>query len=146
MSENGKLARAALRRGRTGSFATLDPEHGGPYVALANYACDGSGYPIFLFSRLARHTQGLLADARASLLVAEPATTGDALTGFRATFMGCAEQVAAEAVLQAYLAAHPYAAEYAGFGDFGFWRLMPETIHVVGGFGRIATLRASEVF
>ncbi len=40
MSKNGKLAKAALLRARMGSFATLDPENGGPYVALANYACD----------------------------------------------------------------------------------------------------------
>ncbi len=105
-----------------------------------------TGHPIFLFSRLARHTQGLLSDVRASLLVAEPPTTGDALTGFRATFMGLAEQIEAETVSKAYLAAHPYAAGYVEFGDFNFWRLVPQIVHVVGGFGRIETLKASDVF
>ena len=60
MSENGKLAKAALERGRHGSLAVIESEGGGPYVSLVNYACDEKGLPIFLFSGLARHTQCLL--------------------------------------------------------------------------------------
>ena len=35
---------------------------------------------------------------------------------------------------------------YAGFGDFGFWRLEPERAHAVAGFGRIETIPANEMF
>jgi len=146
MSENAKQARAALQTGRHGSLATVDFETHGPYVALANYACDVQGLPIFLFSKLARHTKSLLADPRASLLVADIPPMGDALTGFRATFMGLMEPAKAEEVSALYIARHPYAAGYATFADFSFWRLAPELVHVVGGFGRIETLNAKDVF
>ena len=145
MSETANLAKAALLAGRVGTFGAVDFENGGPYISLANYACDVSGYPVFLFSRLARHTKCLLADKRASLLVAEVPKEGDPLTGLRATFMGHAAEISGEGVAQAYLTKHPYAAGYVGFGDFGFWRLVPEKVHIVGGFGRIVTLKAAEV-
>ncbi len=146
MSETAKHAKSALLSGRFGTFGTVDFENGGPYLSLANYACNAQDLPVFLFSKLARHTKCLLTDKRASLLVAEVPIEGDPLTGLRATFMGRAEQIAGDDVAQAYIAKHPYAAGYAGFADFGFWRLMPETVHIVGGFGRIETLKAADVF
>ena len=145
MSETANLAKAALLAGRVGTFGAVDFENGGPYISLANYACDASGHPVFLFSRLARHTKCLVADKRASLLVAELPKEGDPLTGLRATFMGHAEEISREGVVQAYLTKHPYAEGYVSFGDFGFWRLVPETVHIVAGFGRIETLKAAEV-
>ena len=146
MSENAKLARAALKNGRYGSMAVIDAEGGAPYVSLVNYACDAIGFPIFLLSGLARHTQCLLKDQRASLLVAEVPKDGDALTGLRASFSGTMERVAAEDVKALYVAKHPYAAGYAEFSDFCFWKLTPDFVHLVGGFGRIETLKADAVF
>ena len=146
MSETAHLAKAALLAGRVGTFGAVDFESGGPYISLANYACDVTGHPVFLFSRLARHTKCLVADNRASLLVAEVPKEGDALMGLRATFMGHAEEISGDGLAEAYLAKHPYAAGYVSFGDFGFWRLVPEMVHIVGGFGRIETLKAADVF
>ena len=147
MSENAKLARAALENGSYGSLAVIDVESGGgPYVSLVNYACAADGLPIFLFSGLARHTRCLLGDRRASLLVAEIPKNGDALTGLRASFSGTMEQLDAGAAKAIYVAKHPYAAAYADFGDFSFWTLRPEFVHLVGGFGRIETLKADAVF
>lgn len=146
MNENAKLTRVALENGRYGSLAVIDSESGRPYVSLVNYACDAAGFPIFLLSGLARHTRCLLKDQRASLLVAEIPSDGDALTGLRASFSGTMERVAAEGVKILYVAKHPYAAGYAEFGDFGFWKLTPDFVHLVGGFGRIETLKAEAVF
>ncbi|MDE2326698.1 MAG: pyridoxamine 5-phosphate oxidase, partial [Rhodospirillales bacterium] len=39
-----------------------------------------------------------------------------------------------------YLAIHPYARGYAGFTDFGIYRLSPVGARFVGGFARAATL------
>ena len=146
MSDNAKLARAALARGRYGSLAVMEPDDGGPYVSLVNYACDEKGLPIFLFSGLARHTQCLLKDQHASLLIAEIASEGDALAGLRASISGIMGQVASSEVLSLYISKHPYAAGYAAFGDFSFWKLTPKLVHLVGGFGRIETLKAEAVF
>lgn len=139
MDETGQRAKSLLAAGRFGALAVTDFESGGPYVALANYACDAEGLPIFLFSSLARHMKGIARDKRASLLVAEIPAEGDALAGTRATFIGVLE--AADQVSgAAYVARHPYAAGYATFADFSFWRLRVNTVHIVGGFGRIETL------
>ena len=39
-----------------------------------------------------------------------------------------------------FLARHPEAALYVDFPDFGFWRLIVEGAHYIGGFGRIFDL------
>lgn len=145
-SFTGHEARGLLRRARTGTLATLNHEGGIPYASLANVATDAGGQPVILISTLAWHTRNLLADRRASLMVAELPAAGDALTGARVTVMGHFEQVDAPSLRRRYLARHPAAAMYADFGDFAFWRLKPERVHAVAGFGRIETIDADEVF
>jgi heme iron utilization protein len=145
-SFTGDEARRLLRRARTGTLATLNRDGGVPYASLVNVATDLAGEPVILVSTLAWHTRNLLQDTRASLLVAEPPETGDALTGPRVTVMGRFEKTEAPRVSRRYLARRPEAAVYAGFGDFAFWRLVPEVIHAVAGFGRIETLESPEVF
>ena len=145
-SFSGTEARLLLRRARTGTLATLNGDTGIPYASLANVATDVEGRPLILVSTLAWHTRNLAADPRASLLVAEPPETGDALTGPRITVMGRFVKTTVPAHRRRYLARPPEAAMYADFGDFAFWRLEPETIHAVAGFGRIETLAADEVF
>jgi putative heme iron utilization protein len=145
-SFSGDEARRLLRRARTGTLATLNRDGGIPYASLANVATDVEGRPLIMVSTLAWHTRNLLADPRASLLVAEAPATGDALTGARVTVMGRFMRTAEPAHRRRYLARHPEAAMYAGFGDFALWRMEPETVHAVAGFGRIETLGANEVF
>lgn len=135
------LARAVV----SGALATLrrsaraaDEGGGQPYVSKVGVALDATGQPIFLFSTLAAHTQDLLADPRCSLLVEAPATGRNPLQAARATLVGKAVRLNgadAELARSLYLARHPGAAQYAGFGDFAFWRLHVEKIHYVGGFG-----------
>lgn len=145
-SFTGNEARNLLRRARTASLATINSDDGTPYASLVNVATDVRGYPLILISSLAWHTRNLLADGRASLLVAEPPESGDALTGPRVTIMGRFVRVTTPAVKRRYLARHPAAAAYGGFGDFGFWRMAPERAHAVAGFGRIETMAADEMF
>lgn len=140
----GHEARKLLRRGRRAALGTLDRDTGIPYVSAVNVATDWQGAPILLLSRLARHSQNLAADPRASLLVSELAPEGDALTGPRVTYLGEAKQVADEAIAARYVRVHPYAAGYAKFADFAFWRLNPFNAHAVAGFGRIETLAMRE--
>lgn len=145
-SFSAQEARNLLRRGRTATLATLGREDGIPYASLANIATDVRGWPLILVSTLAWHTRNLLADARASIMVAEVPKTGDALTGARVTVMGRFHKVEDERLKRRYLARHPAAALYSGFGDFAFWRLEPEKAHAVAGFGRIETIDADEMF
>jgi putative heme iron utilization protein len=139
-------ARNLLRRARTATLATLNGDDGVPYASLVNVATDVKGAPLILVSTLAWHTRNLLADGRASLMVAEVPDQGDALTGARVTVMGRFEKVDDPSLRRRYLARHPAAELYSGFGDFAFWRMTPERAHAVAGFGRIETIPADEMF
>lgn len=145
-SFTGDEARRLLRRARTGTLASLNRDGGGPYASLVNVATDAAGAPLLLLSALAWHTKNLEADPRASVMVAELPEAGDALTGPRITVMGRFAKVEEAGLRRRYLARHPAAEMYAGFADFALWRMEPERIHAVAGFGRIETLEASEVF
>jgi putative heme iron utilization protein len=131
-------ARTLVHVGRTGSLSTLSRKHPGhPFGSLMPYATDERGEPVLLISTLAMHTQNLLADARASLLVTQPGWGGDPLAAGRATLMGRARRLEGEAVgpaRAAYLARHPHAEYWVDFGDFGFFGLALEDVYFVGGF------------
>ncbi|MGQ0484495.1 MAG: HugZ family pyridoxamine 5'-phosphate oxidase [Hyphomicrobiales bacterium] len=142
----GPEARLLLRRALTATIASLDRGGGGAYASLANVASDVDGAPIVLISKLAWHTQNLMADGRGSLMVAELPEVGDALTGQRVTVMGHWREAAEPRLRRRYLARHPGAELYVDFGDFSFWRLTPQVIHAVAGFGRIETLSGGQVF
>lgn len=143
---SGTEARRLLRRARTATLASLNRDDGTPYASLVNVATDVTGHPLLLISTLAWHTKNLLSDPRASIMVAEVPPSGDALTGPRVTVMGRFVKAEDEGARRRYLARHPQASFYAGFGDFALWRLEPERAHAVAGFGRIETMSADEVF
>jgi putative heme iron utilization protein len=130
-------ARTLVHLGRTGTLGTLSRRHPGhPFVSIMPYAPDERGGPLVLISTLAMHTQNLAADARASLLVAQPGD--DPLALARVTVMGAARRLEAgerPAARDAYLARHPNAVHWVDFDDFAFWRLDVADVYFVGGFG-----------
>jgi putative heme iron utilization protein len=141
-----KLARSLLRRSRQGALATLRADSGDPYCSLVNVASHGDGSPILLISRLALHTQNILADSRVSLMLDERAQ-GDPLEGSRIMLAGRAEQASGDAVAslrRRYLSAHPSAEVFVDFKDFSFFRIRPAGVHLVAGFGRIVDLEPEQ--
>ena len=138
--------KSVLARAKTGTLSVIDFETAGPFGALVNVATGDHGQPLFLISKLARHTKSLIADKRASLLISELPHEGDPLVGFRATITGQVHETSGDHLRADYLAKHPYAETYIDFGDFGFWTLKPEKVFVVGGFGRIQAFAASDIF
>jgi putative heme iron utilization protein len=144
--EPARLARSLLRRSRQGALATLMARGGDPYCSLANVATHADGSPILLISRLALHTQNILADARISLMLDERAE-GDALEGSRIMLAGRAEEAGGDdaAILRRrYLNAHPSAEAFVDFKDFSFFRIRPHAAHLVAGFGRIVDLKPEQ--
>src|SRR6266576_3302772 len=141
-----RLARSLLRRSRQGALATLMARGGDPYCSLANVATHADGSPILLISRLALHTQNILADARISLMLDERAE-GDPLEGSRIMLAGRAEEAGGEDVAilrRRYLNAHPSAEAFVDFKDFSFFRIRPHAAHLVAGFGRIVDLKPEQ--
>ena len=140
-------ARTLAHLGRTGTLATLSRKHPGhPFASVMPYALDERGRPLMLTSSMAMHTQNLMADGRASLLVAQP-TAGDPLAAARLTLIGEARTVAkaeVEGARSAYLARHANASYWVDFEDFGFWRLEPVDLYFVGGFGAMDWVSAAD--
>jgi len=117
-------ARTLVHSGRIGSLSTLSRKQPGfPFGSMMPYGLHDEGRPIFLTSTMAMHTQNLKADPRASLFVAEPDASGDALGSSRVTLIGNVTQVA-EAELAAtrtvYLAGYPESKYWVDFDDFFF--------------------------
>jgi putative heme iron utilization protein len=144
-SDVAASARALMRRAFKGSLATIQGDGGYPYASLITLATDPAGAPIFLISKLARHTANLMQDPRASIMVDETSALADPLQGARLSLHGRAEPAAEEEIRRRFLARHPEAAFYADFPDFGFWRLRVEGAHYVGGFGRIFDLEPGDL-
>ena len=138
------IAKNLLRSIRAGALATLDRAGGFPFASLVTVATDHDGSPLLLMSRLSAHTRNLEADSRASILLAQGGK-GDPLAHPRLTVIGRAERTADERVARRFLARHPKAELYAGFGDFSFFRLAVEAAHLNGGFARARDLAAAEV-
>lgn len=139
-------ARRLLRAIRAGSLATIDPS-GAPFASLINVATAFDGAPLLLMSGLSAHTQYLLKDPRASILLAETGK-GDPLAHPRLTVSGHARQLEGAERLAArtrFLARHPKSALYADFGDFSFWRVEVERGHLNGGFAKAATYSGAEL-
>ena len=136
-----------LNRCRSAALATLDDD-GAPFASLVSVAAETGRFPILLLSDLAVHTRNIQSRPQASLLFVEGAAgAADPLVRERLTLVGqvrrCKDQSAASAT---FLDDHPYAAAYAGFADFAFYRLICTGAHLVAGFGRIARLDVEQVF
>jgi heme iron utilization protein len=141
----GSLVRGLMRGLPRAALGTLEAVGGAPYVSLVMVALDHDASPLLLLSDLADHTRNLKADARASLLFDGTEGRAVPLAAERATVQGRIEPVSDERLLARYLARHPDAAGYAGFGDFNLYRLEIERAHLVAGFGRIHWIPAGQV-
>jgi putative heme iron utilization protein len=138
-------ARILVRRGRKASLGTLDKDSGHPHVSLVTVATEPDGSPLLLLSKLAVHTQNILADARCTLLFDGTDAKGDPLAGGRVTLTGRVKVTDSVTARARFLARHPEAVGYASFADFSFFQLDVERAHFIGGFGRIVPLKASDL-
>jgi heme iron utilization protein len=138
-------AKRLMRLARTGALATLEADGGGPLTTLVGVASDFDGAPLFLMSTLSRHTRNLAHDPRASVLLTGSHDRGDPLNHARVTLGGRVEREPASRAKSRYLQRNRKAALYAGFTDFGMFRLRVESVHFNGGFGRAAPLAPADV-
>ncbi len=145
---HAERARTLVHLQKTGSLSTLSRKQPGwPFGSVMPYGLDEQGQPVFLISNMAMHTQNLLGDPRASLLVTPPESRTDPLGAARVTLMGLATKVPSGEVAQVrelYLARHANASYWVDFDDFGFFRLVIEDIYFVGGFGSMGWVASKE--
>ena len=144
---HAEYAMTLASRVTVGSLCTLALSPPGyPYGSFVTFAL-ADGNPVFLISTMAEHTKNLLADPRASLLVAEPGE-GDPLARARATLIGPCTRLAAgdaqEHARTAFLNAHPDAAYYLDFGDFALFSLQVTAVRYIGGYGRMSWVSSED--
>jgi putative heme iron utilization protein len=147
---HGERAATLVAAIPTGTLCTIAKEPAGfPYGSFVTFAMDGP-CPVFFVSELAEHTKNLRADPRASLLVAEGGD-GDPLARGRVTLLGKCRRLggeidaaARESAKRVYLAAHPNAAYYIDYADFGFWRLEVDAVRYIGGYGRMSWVEIAD--
>lgn len=140
---HAERCRTLAAQAHSATLCTIAREpHGYPYGSLVTVAVDAQGRPLFLLSELAEHTGNLHARAEASALLTEPLGSHDQpLALGRVTLLGRCMKVAASespAVREVFLAKQPSASYYVDFNDFAFYRLEPEALRYVGGFGRMS--------
>lgn len=118
---------------------------GWPYVSLVLVAIDHDLSPILLLSDLAEHSRAIAADSRVSLLFDGTAGLVQPLTGTRVSLLGRIAESHDDRLKRRFLARHPDAALYAGFKDFHFYKVTPERVHLVAGFGKIRWMETAEL-
>lgn len=132
---------ALIRSQRWAALATAEDRI--PYLSSVAYAIgeDLSGFLLHL-SRLASHTERLLKNPHASLLISEPDDgRGDPQTLARLSMTGRVEHVPREsdkylACQGSYLQRLPESEPLFAFSDFELFRFVPEDIRYVAGFAR----------
>ena len=141
-----KLAKM-IRSSRVAGLGTL--REGSPLVSMIAYLPEDDFSAFYIHvSQLAQHTQDLLADPRAGLLISEPDDNrSDPQTLARISILGVAEQVAKNsldypATQSRYVLRFPQSAPLFGFGDFGLWRIIPTSARFVAGFAQSYNLSA----
>src|SRR5262249_4316818 len=121
-----------------GVLSTISTRLAGyPFGSVVPYLLDHEARPVILISRLAEHTRNLDADARSSLLVHDSST--DLQAGARLTLVGNAARVdqGIDSLKARYLGYFPESERLFALGDFALYRIEPERLRWIGGFGDI---------
>lgn len=138
-----RLDRAALATALPADRA--GPHGPWPYASLVLVAVDHDLSPILLVSDLAEHARAIAVDDRVSLLFDGTGGLAQPLTGARVTLLGRARRDDDPRLAARFVARHPDAAMYAGFGDFHVYRVVLERAHLVAGFGKIHWLSREQL-
>lgn len=136
-------ARFLLRAHRYGALSTLSKKfEGHPFGSITPYLVDHDGSLLILISTLAEHTKNIQHDPRVSLITHNQENSHIQTQG-RVTVMGSAilENDRTGASLR-YLKYFPEAASYFSMHDFSFYRIVPQNIRYIGGFGNIHWVQA----
>ena len=136
-------ARALLRAARGGTLASSGG--GQPFASLVTPAAAPDGSVLLLLSGLSEHTRHLRDEPRCAVMVAGPPTGPNPQTAPRLTVIGLAAPEPDPALKVRWVALHPYAAFYAGLGDFRLWRVAPQGGLYIGGFASATRLRQADL-
>ena len=136
--EFAREARQLLRAHRYGALCTLSKKFDGhPFGSITPFLVDHDGSLLILISGLAEHTKNIINDPRVSL-ISHNQDDPHIQTQGRVTVVGTASHVTdRNGAGKRYLRYFPEAETYFAMEDFSFYRIVPEAIRYIGGFGNI---------
>jgi len=140
-------ARRLLHAHADGILATQSADMPGyPFSSVMPFCLDREGMPIVLVANIAQHTRNMHHDEKVSLIVFERGAD-DLQTAGRLTLLAKATPVAASEheTRERYYRYFPEAREYHAMHDFAFWRLLPQRLRYIGGFGVIRWFEPDDV-
>jgi heme oxygenase (biliverdin-IX-beta and delta-forming) len=140
---NAREARQLLRAHRYGALSTLSKKFDGhPFGSICPYLVDHDGSLLILISDLAEHTKNIKTDPRVSLITHSQDDPHIQAQG-RVAVIGTAHLVPErKATSRRYLRYFPEAATYLALQDFQFYRISPQAIRYIGGFGKVHWVKA----
>lgn len=143
--DNAHEARQLLRAHRYGALSTLSKKlDGHPFGSITPYLVDHDGSLLILISSLAEHTKNILNDPRVSLITHNQDDSHIQTQG-RVTVVGNASLETDRARAgKRYLRYFPEAETYFAMHDFSFYRIVPQAIRFIGGFGNIHWVKADK--
>jgi len=141
--DNAREARQILRAHRYGALCTLSKKFDGhPFGSITPYLVDRDGSLLILISTLAEHTKNIQNDPRVSLITHNQDDPHIQTQG-RVTVVGNASlETDREGAGKRYLRYFPEAETYFAMHDFQFYRIAPQAIRYIGGFGDIHWVKA----
>ncbi|HLP97674.1 MAG TPA: pyridoxamine 5'-phosphate oxidase family protein [Sideroxyarcus sp.] len=141
--DNARAARQLLRAHRYGALCTLSKKFDGhPFGSITPYLVDHDGSVLILISTLAEHTKNIQHDARVSLITHNQEDPHIQTQG-RITMVGNAALIAErDQAGKRYLRYFPEAQTYFTMHDFQFYRIVPQALRYIGGFGDIHWVKA----
>lgn len=140
---NAREARQMLRAHRYGALCTLSKKFDGhPFGSITPYLVDHDGSLLILISTLAEHTKNIQHDPRVSLITHNQENPQIQTQG-RITVVGTAQIIMdKDKAGRRYLRYFPEAQSYFDMHDFSFYRIMPQSLRYIGGFGKIHWVEA----
>ncbi|OGS92653.1 MAG: hypothetical protein A2061_07200 [Gallionellales bacterium GWA2_59_43] len=134
---HAREARCLLRAHRYGVLSTLSKKFDGhPFGSIAPCLTDHDGSVLLFISGLAEHTKNLLNDPRVSLITHDQNDPRIQTQG-RVTVIGNAAPLAGrEPYAARWLRYFPENAQLFELGDFSFFRIVPQSVRHVAGFGQ----------
>ena len=118
-----------------------------PFGSVCPYMLDHQGFPVILISPMAEHTKNITINDKVCLTVMDE-TKHPRLEGARVSYMGRARQVdsgEADALARRYIRFFPETKSYYHELGFHFYRIIPQRIRFIEGFGRIYWVEAAEI-
>jgi putative heme iron utilization protein len=153
-AESAAALQALVRAQPVAALGTLrgaEKGHAEPHVSMVPVAwLPGGADALIHVSALSPHTRDMQIHPRVSLMLVVPRSEGDnPLALARVTVQADARIVAAEdpdhvRARAAYLARFGQAAQTFELGDFALYRLVPQAVRFIAGFGRAHAVALEE--